>query len=354
MKTKLFTSIFESLLLMFFFVPLIYSQTLKYTPGSEDFKYTFGHHKPVLTLKPGTTLETWIQDSYDGRVTKPTDVPSELIPQDHANPQTGPFYIDGAEPGNVLVVHIIDLQPDKTYGFSSSFPHFGALTTTEYTALLHEPLPEKLWWYEIDRTKGTVRYKALTGTHTVEIPMSPFLGCIGVAPKRGEWRWTVTPEAYGGNMDNFNIKRGATVYLPVNVEGALLYIGDGHLAQGEGEIIGTAVEASMNVKIKVELIKDRSIAWPRVEDDDYIMAVGSYRPLEDAFRIAYKELILWMTEDYGMDTYDALQLASQVGEVDLAQVVDPNYTVVAKIRKNYLPKGQALGGIHEQLRSGEP
>lgn len=337
--------------LFFFAASLLRSQTIQYIPKTEDLKYTFGHHNPVLTLKPGTTLETWIQDSYDGRVTKPTDVPSALIPQDHDNPQTGPFWIEGARPGDVLVVHIIDLQPDKTYGFSSSFPYFGALSATEYTALLHEPLPERLWWYEIDKAKGTVRYKALNGVHTVEIPMSPFLGCIGVAPKRGEWRWTVTPEAYGGNMDNYNIKRGATVYLPVNVEGALLYIGDGHLAQGEGEIIGTAVEASLSVRIKVDLIKGRSIAWPRVENDDYIMAVGSYRPLEDAFRIAYKELILWMTEDFGMDMYDALQLASQVGEVDVTQVVDPNYTVVAKIQKKYLPKGESFGGIHNRLKA---
>ena len=328
----------------------VHTQTVTYRPKLDELKYTFGQHAPVLMLKPGTTLETWTQDSYDGRVTKPTDVPSELIPPDHDNPETGPFYVEGAEPGDVLVIHILDLQPDKTYGFSSSFPFFGTLTGTEYTALLHDPLPEKLWWYEIDKVKGTVKYKALKGTHTVDIPMSPFLGCISVAPKRGEWRWTVTPEAYGGNMDNFNIKKGATVYLPVNVKGALLHIGDGHLVQGEGEIIGTAVEASLNVKLKVDVIKKRAIAWPRLENDDFIMAVGSYRPLEDAFRIAYKELILWMTEDYGMEMNDALQLASQAGQVDVVQVVDPNYTVAAKIAKKYLPNRQAFGGMHERIK----
>lgn len=151
-------------------------------------------------------------------------------------------------------------------------------------------------------------------------------------------------------MDYWEIKKGATVYLPVHVPGALLQFGDGHLAQGEGEIIGTAVESSLNVRLKVDVIKGRTIAWPRVENDEYLMATGSYRPLEDAFRIAYKELIDWLVTDYGLDMMDAYQLCSQVGVVDVAQVVDPNYTVVAKIHKKYLPSGKAFGGMHERIK----
>jgi acetamidase/formamidase len=182
--------------------------------------------------------------------------------------------------------------------------------------------------------------------------MNPFLGCIATAPKRLESRWTVTPEAYGGNMDASQIRKGATVYLPVNVDGALLLFGDGHLAQGEGEIIGTALEAALNVRLKVDLIKGKTIAWPRIENDEYIMTTGSYRPLEDALRIAYKELVLWLINDYGYDMMDAYQLASQVGVVDVAQVVDPNYTVVAKISKKFLPANlQAFGGIHQKLKT---
>ncbi|MEP0822092.1 MAG: acetamidase/formamidase family protein [Ignavibacterium sp.] len=338
--------------IMTFLIPVVVvvtsAQTVRYIPKKEDLRFTFGGHPPVMTLKPGTILETWTEDCYDGAVKSPTDIPTQVAPIGRDNPQTGPFFIEGAMPGDILVVHILDLSPAKDHGISSHYPGFGTLTGTEYTALLTPLLPEKLWWYDVDRKRNVVR--TTMGNHVVEIPMSPFLGGIGIAPQRGEVRWTVTPEAFGGNMDYWEIKKGATVYLPVHVPGALLQFGDGHLAQGEGEIIGTAVESSLNVRLKVDVIKGRTIAWPRVENDEYLMATGSYRPLEDAFRIAYKELIDWLVTDYGLDMMDAYQLCSQVGVVDVAQVVDPNYTVVAKIHKKYLPSGKAFGGMHERIK----
>lgn len=337
------------LIVCFFINTLASSQTVRYMPKKEELRYTFGGHPPIMKLKPGTVLETWTEDCFDGAVKKPTDLPSQVAPIGHDNPQTGPFYIEGAQPGDILAVHILDLQPAREYAISSNYPGFGALTGTDYTAVLNPPLPEKVWWYTVDRQKGTVA--AMLGKHKLEIPMSPFLGCIATAPQKGEVRWTVTPEAYGGNMDYWNVKKGSTVYLPVNVEGALLQFGDGHLAQGEGEIIGTAVESALNVKVKIDLIKGRSIGWPRLETDDYLMSTGSYRPLEDAFRIAYKDLVMWLVEDYGMEMMDAYQLCSQVGEADVAQVVDPNYTVVAKVAKKYLPPGKAFGGKHQLMRS---
>jgi len=323
---------------------------VQYIPKPEELKYTFGGHPPVMRIKPGTILESWTEDCYDGRVKNPTDVPTQVIPPDHDNPQTGPFYIEGAEPGDILVVHILKLEPARDFAVSSSFPGFGALTATDYTALLHEPLPEKLWWYRVDKAKGTVIYNALKSNFSVEIPMRPFLGCLSVAPARGEVRWTVTPEAYGGNMDCPEVRAGNTVYLPVNLEGALLTFGDGHLVQGEGEIIGTAVEAALNVQLQVELIKRKRISWPRIESDEYLMTVGSYRPLEDAFRIAHKELVTWLAQDFQLDLHDVLQLVSQVGVTDVTQVVDPNYTVVAKFPKKYLPPGEVFGGIHQKIK----
>ncbi len=327
------------------------AQTVKYIPKHEDLKYTFGGHPPVMTLKPGTTLETWTEDAYDGAVKSPTDIPSKVAPIGHDNPQTGPFAIEGAEPGDILVVHIIDLQPAREYAVSSSFPGFGALTSTDYTATLQESLPEKLWWYEVNKAKWTVKYKALNGNFSTEIPMNPFLGCIGTAPQRDEVRWTVVPEQFGGNMDSWEVHKGTTVYLPVNVRGAMLYFGDGHLAEGAGEIIGTAVESALEVKLKVDLIKGKSIAWPRMEDDEFIMTVGNYRPLEDAARIAYKELVTWISQDFHFDLYDTYELVSQVAQADLTQLVDPNYTIVAKFPKKYLPSGiKAFGGIHDKLK----
>ena len=323
------------LCVLFFASSFVFCETVQYIPKHEELKYTFGGHAPVLRLKPGTILETWTEDCFDGAVKKPTDLPSQVAPVGHDNPQTGPFYIEGAKPGDTLAVHILHLEPATDHAISSFYPGFGTLTGTDYTAMLNPPLPERVWWYHVDPKKGTASTKL--GDRTFEIPIHPFLGCIATAPQRGEVRWTVTPEAYGGNMDAYQIRDGATVYLPVQVDGALLEFGDGHLAQGEGEIIGTALEAALNVKLKIDLIKGKTIAWPRIENDDYIMATGSYRPLEDAFRIAYKELVLWLVNEYGFEEMDAYQLASQVGEADVVQVVDPNYTVVAKIPKKYLP-----------------
>ena len=323
-------------ILLLLFASYLFAEIVRYIPKHEELKYTFGGNAPVMHLKPGTILETWTEDCFDGAVKSPTDLPSKVAPVGHDNPQTGPFFIEGAEPGDTLAVHILHLEPANDHAISSSYPNFGTLTGSDYTATLNEPLPEKVWWYTVNKEKGTASTKL--GDRTLEIPMHPFLGCIATAPQRGEVRWTVTPEAYGGNMDAFQIKDGATVYLPVNVKGALLEFGDGHLAQGEGEIIGTALEAALNVKIQVDLIKGKSINWPRIENDEYLMATGSYRPLEDAFRIAYKELVMWLVNDYGYDMMDAYQLCSQVGEVDVVQVVDPNYTVVAKIPKKYVAR----------------
>ncbi len=314
------------------------AQTVRYIPKHDELKYTFGGHAPVLSVKPGTIIESWTEDCYDGLVTKPTDIPSRIIPANHDNPQTGPFFVEGAEPGDTLAVRILKLEPALAYGISSSFPFFGALTATEYTAMLHEALPEKVWWYDVDKAKGTVKFRALKGTQTADIPMRPFLGCLGVAPARGEVRWTVTPEAYGGNMDCPEVCEGNTIYLPINVKGALLYIGDGHLVQGDGEIISTAVEAALNVRIQVDVIKGKSISWPRIESDTEIMTMGSYRPLEDAYRIAHKAMVDWLVADYGFDMMDAYQLLSQVGKAQVSQAVDPNYTVLARFPKKYLPK----------------
>ncbi len=321
-----------------------------YIPKPGEYKYTFGQHKPVLSIKPGWIIETATEDCYDGRVKSPLDIPTQVIPPDHDNPQTGPFYVEGAEPGDTLAVHLIKLEPARDYGISSYFPFFGALSVTEYTALLHSPLPEKVWWYEINREKNTVRFKALSGNFTWEIPMRPFLGCLGVAPAHNEARWTVVPEAFGGNLDFPEVRAGNTIYLPVNVKGALLFMGDAHLVQGDGEIIGTAVEAAMKVTFVVEVIKSWKISWPRVESDEYIMSVGSYRPLEDAFRIAHKEMVEWLVKDFGLEMMDAYQLLSQVGVARIAQVVDPNYTVAACFPKKYLPEGK-LKTPHNKLKS---
>jgi len=351
MRTK---TIFQNLILVVAIPTILGAQsgsTVTYMPKHNELVYTFGGHPAKMHLAPGTTLITWTEDCYDGAVKSPTDVPTKVIPPGHDNPQTGPFYIDGAEPGDALAIHIIKLEPALDYAISSSFPEFGALTTTYYTALLHDPLDETVWFYKVDKAANTVRYQALKSAHGVDLPMHPFLGCIGVAPASGEVRSTIVPEAFGGNMDTWHASEGSTVYLPVNVPGALFSIGDGHLVEGSGEIIGTAVESALNVTIKFDLVKKVNMSWPRIETDDYIMSVGSYRPLEDAARIAYNDMVRWISKSYGMDLQDAYQLVSQTAESDLTQMVDPNYTVVVKVAKKYLPEGEVMQGVHANVRT---
>jgi acetamidase/formamidase len=152
-------------------------------------------------------------------------------------------------------------------------------------------------------------------------------------------------------MDTPQMRAGSTVYLGVNVEGAMFSIGDGHYRQGEGEACGTAVEGAMTTTLIVELVKSSAPGWPRIEDDAEWMTVGSSRPMEDSWRIANAELVHWMAELHDLHVMDAYQLCSQIAKVPVANVVDANYSVVVKARKSLLPVAAAFGGMHDELRS---
>jgi len=145
------------------------------------------------------------------------------------------------------------------------------------------------------------------------------------------------PAEFGGNMDAPEVSVGNTLYLPVNVSGALLYMGDGHAAMGDGEVAGTAIEVPLRTRLLISVVKGQKIGWPRFENEDAIMAVGAYRPLDDALRIAFTELVGWIHTDYGLSELDAYELLSKVAKIHLDEMVDPNYVVVASIEKKYLP-----------------
>lgn len=324
------------------------AETHRYIPKREELKYVFGVAPPVLRVKPGEVVETWTEDAFNGSVRKPGDEE-----QGPPNPQTGPFYIEGAEPGDTLVIHLIKIEPASDQGVGGISPGFGALTGTTYSPTLDQPLPRRYWFFSLDRKAKIATFRANESSFEVKIPLHPFLGCIGVAPAEGEARTTIVPEAFGGNMDAPEVRAGTTLYLPVNVPGALFYIGDGHAAQGEGEIAGTAIEVPMDVTFAVELVKGQRPAWPRLEDDSYIMVAASYRPLEDAFRIAYRELVDWLAADYGLAKFDAYELLSQVSETKVTQLVDPNYTVIAKVAKKFLPVRRAGLTPHQRWRQTE-
>jgi amidase len=307
---------------------------VRYHATIDDVKYVYGTAPPVAHLRPGNILDANSLDCFGNAIKKPGDTLA-LVKGD--NPLTGPFFIDGAEPGDTLVVHVLDLQVDGDQGLGALGPGFGALNETNYTAMLHPPLPEKIWFYPIDHAGNTATFQALDSNYKVKIPLHPFLGCIGVAPAGGEARSSIVPEAFGGNMDAPEASAGNTIYFPVNASGGLLYFGDGHAAMGDGEVAGTAIEVPMRARLQVDVVKGKRTGWPRFESEKEIMAAGIYRPVDDALRIAFTELVGWIHSDYGLSELDAYELLSKVGKIHLTEMVDPNYVVIASIDKKFLP-----------------
>ncbi len=324
---------------------------VSYRPSPEEFGYTFGGRAPVAKVRPGTIVELFTEDCFGGRVRTVDDLPSQVCEFPYLNPVTGPFHVMGAEPGDTLALHFISITPARDWAVSTTFPHFGALTGTHTTAMLQPPLEERVWRYDLDTAKGVAVYHARNSDYSVELPLDPMHGTVGVAPAANEARMTITPDAHGGNMDTPELRAGVTVYLGVNVAGGLFSIGDGHGRQGHGEVCGTAVEAAMNTVVAVELIKGVATPWPRMEDDLHLMSTGSARPLEDAYRISQHDLVTWTSALTGLDTLDAYQLVSQGGQAPVGNVCDTNYTMVAKLPKSYLGTPAPYESAHSRLRA---
>ena len=327
------------------------------TPSPEQYAWTFGGAPALRTVAPGTALRLWSDDAFCGRLRSSADLASARLTMPYVNPQTGPFAVEGAEPGDTLVLHLVDLTPARTWGASSLIPFFGGLTGTDRTATLQPPLAERTWVYELDSAAGTVAFVSVDGAVSVPLPVEPMLGTVGVAPAAGEVRSSLVPDVFGGNMDTPEMRAGTTCYLRVNVAGAMFSIGDGHYRQGEGESCGTAVEGAMTTTLVVDLVKageggaGGGPAWPRLESDDHLAVVGSARPLEDAWRAGQVDMVGWLADLTGLDHLDAYQLLSQVAKVPLANVVDANFSCVTKAPKALLPPVTAYGGIHAHLRA---
>ncbi len=323
-------------------------EVITYRPEPEEFAWTFGGAAPVRRIRTPAALNLYTEDCFAGRVRSEDDLVTRLNITG-LNPQTGPFYIEGAEPGDTVAVHFVSIEPARDWGASTTVPLFGALTGTHLTALLNEPLEELMWLWQLDLAARTCRFTARKSDFTVDLPLEPMHGTVGVAPANSEVRSALVPDAFGGNMDTPEMRAGTTCYLGVNVPGALLSLGDGHARQGEGETCGVAVETAMNTVIVVDLVKGRATPWPRLENDTYVMSAGSARPLEDAFRIAQHDMVTWVGELCGLHPLDAYQLVTQAVESPLANVCDTNYTSIAKMPKRYLRR-PAFDGVHDHLR----
>ncbi len=319
-------------------------------PEKDQYTYSFGQQEPLLRVPSGSIIELYAEDCFAGLVRSEADLPSQVCTFPYLNPVTGPIHVEGAEPGDVLAVHFAEIRPARDWAISSTFPHFGALTTTHTTAMLHEALEERVWVYEVDAERGVCVFRAHKSDYEVELPLDPFHGTVGVAPDAFERIMSITPSWHGGNMDTPELRAGVTVYFPVFVEGAHLAIGDGHCRQGEGELCGTAVEAAMETTIAVEVIKGGgSITTPRLENDDFLMSTGSVKPLEDAFRISQHDMVGWTAGLTGLELLDAQQLVSQAGLAPTGNVVDTNYTMVAKLPKTVLNGATVWDGVHARL-----
>src|SRR5680860_153533 len=324
---------------------------IEYVPTREQYAYTFGGVAPVMRVKPGTVLRLWSDDAFGGALRSVEDLSSAKVDLRFVNPQTGPFYVEGAEPGDTLALHLVALEPARDWGASAAIPFFGGMTSADRVVPLQDPLADPTWSYELDRQRSTVAVAARHSDHRIELPLEPMLGTVGVAPASGEVRSSLVPERFGGNMDTPQMRAGSTVFLGVNVEGAMFSIGDGHYRQGEGEACGTAVEGAMTTTLLVEPIKGGAPGWPRLETDDHWMVVGASRPMEDSWRIAQLEMIRWFGELFDLHEMDAYQLLSQVTEAPIANVVDPNYSVVIKVRKSLFSTSHAFDRMHNEMRS---
>lgn len=297
-------------------------------PG--EYVYGFSRYlEPIAKIKPGEEVLIHTRDAMDGTIASLEDLPSKVSGK-YSNPQTGPFYIEGAEAGDTLVVEIINIEPDSDYAFSANLLDFGGLCATPQTKLLNKSLEEKVWIYKFNE-KGQLQS---TTNEKLCFDWKPFLGTLTTAPDL-EVINAITPFNQGGNMDVPDTCVGNKVHLPVAVDGAYFYIGDCHGNQGQGELCGVALEICAKVTVKFELIKGKAIQNPRIENDEYMMCVGSARPMEDAARIAYSSLIEWMGE-YGWDEMEAYQALSQCGELYVGNMVDTNYSLVARVKKSFV------------------
>ena len=306
------------------------AETHHFDPAGYHNTFSFAH-QPVLRIKPGDTVITKTIDArgFDAQNDKVGERP---------NPQTGPFFIEGAEPGDVLVVHFDKIEPSRATAWSSSVlaPYAADPDFLRFEAETEQTT--ETWNIDKERRVARVASESIQ-PQGIEVPLRPMLGCVAVAPPKKEAVATSTPGPFGGNMDYNGMVTGVKLMLPVSEPGALLFVGDGHARQGDGEVVGNALEVSMDVEFTVELIKQKKISWPRLENETHIMVLGSARPLLQALQHATTELQRWLMSDHGFDERGSSLLLGHALEYDIANVVDPHFTVVAKIRKSYLPAG---------------
>jgi len=290
------------------------------------FFNVLGGHGPVLRIAPGDTL---ITSTLDAHGFNRNDEQEALSP----NPVTGPFYIEGAKPGDALIVEIPRITLTRETGWSSTIL---AENMVEPSYLNAFPEKEYAKW-SIDALKDTtaiIEPEECRGKIT--LPLAPLIGCMGVSPADGQVISTRTSAEHGGNMDYRGVAQGAMLYFPVFENGALFNVGDIHAAQGDGEAAGTGIETSAEVELRFSVRKKYSIRWPRGENKTHIFTIGNARPLEQAVQHATTEMHRWLCDEYNHNTVSASLLMGQSAQYVIGNVFNPAYTVSCKILKKHL------------------
>jgi amidase len=297
--------------------------THRFSP--QVFHSTLGAHAPVLRVADGDVVVTETLDAHgiDKAMAKRGG---------DTNPMTGPFYVMGAEPGDVLAVEIIRIAMNRTTGWTRS----GLAWHVVDPALVRDmPERNKIIW-DIG-ANGVTLQEPTQGLKNWSVPLDPMIGCFGVAPAGGEAISTATSGAHGGNMDYNLFRVGTTAMFPVSVPGALFFLGDVHAAQGDGEIAGTGIETSADVEFRIRIIKTRVINCPRGETEDAIFTVGNARPLEQGVQHATSEMLRWLEDDYGLSRVSAAHVLGMAVRYDVANVFNPAFSVACRIEKKWLP-----------------
>lgn len=299
--------------------------THRYTPAV--LHNTIGNHLPALTIASGDTVIAATADAhgFDWRGEKIGDRP---------NPMTGPFFIEGADPGDALLITIRDIRMTRPTGWT-----FDVLSqnVVDPQAVQRFPARNKVEWL-IDVDNGRARLTDPPASlNTWSVAIEPMIGCFGVAPDLNQAISTATSGRYGGNMDYRGFKPGVEVMFPVAVPGALFFLGDVHAQQCDGEIVGTGIETAAEVTFTARVLKGQKIGWPRGMNETEIFTIGNARPLDQALQHATTEMLDWLMAEYGLDEVPASHVMGQCVRYDVANVFNPAYSVVCRVARAHLP-----------------
>jgi amidase len=302
-------------------------QTHTFEP-TEFHRYFSGTIAPALHVNPGDTVRTTTVDA-GGRDAKGTRR------SNGGNPETGPFYVEGAIPGDTLVIKFNRIRLNRDSAESGDQIVSSALNPGYLHDAKYDDHFNSEW--KLDHAAG-VAMLAKPSEHlkNYRVKLAPMLGCVAVAPPDKQTFRSGWLGSYGGNMDYNGLREGVTLYLPVYQEGALLFVGDGHAAQGDGELTGDALETSMDVEFTVNLIRGESTGGPRAEDADYLMSMGIANSLSDAVRQATTQLARWLERDYHLTPNESAIVLGSAIKYEVAELVDPQVHIVAKISKAVL------------------